>query len=104
MVLETGVVTAVAFPAENTGGVLRPSPHPLDGTYTPVHVEYGDTLTVELPSEVRGVGPHVLLSFDDDGDGTVEKTYSTRSGVGDPLLVTGLGTSTSPSPCPPATA
>ena len=94
VVLETGVVTAVAFPAENTGGVLTPSPHPLDGTYTPVLVEYGDTLTVEYPAEILGAGPQVSLYLDNDDDGIVEKTYSTRTGVGDPLPVTGLGTDT----------
>ena len=94
VVLETGAVSVVAFPAENVGGVLAPSPDPLSGTYTPVPVEYGDTLTVELPSEILGVGPWVSLYIDNDDDGIVERTYSTRPGAADPLLVTGLGTDT----------
>ncbi len=93
--LDPPVVGVSAFPIENYGGVMDPMADPANGTYDPVAVEYGDTLTVELPAELVGSGTEVALVFDNDLDGgTPEKTYSSAAGAPDPLLVSGLGTDT----------
>ncbi len=92
--LDPPVVGVSAFPIENFGGVLDPMADPANATFAPVAVEYGDTLTVQLPAEVVGSGTEVSLGFDNDMDGTVEKRYSSAAGATDPLLVSGLGTGT----------
>jgi hypothetical protein len=92
--LDPPVVVVSAFPIENFGGVLDPMADPANATFAPVAVEYGDTLTVQLPAEVVGSGTEVSLGFDNDMDGTVEKRYSSAAGATDPLLVSGLGTGT----------
>ena len=90
--LEPGAVELVAVPVENFGGTMDPMADPT--AFTPVAAEYGDTLTVNLPAELDSTGAEVELVFDNDGDGTPEKTYSTATGATYPLTVSGVGTNT----------
>ncbi|MGY2078533.1 hypothetical protein [Modestobacter sp. SYSU DS0657] len=78
------------FPIENFAGVMDPMDDA--ATRAALQTEYGDALTITLPAQLTTTGAVVELVFDNDGDGTPEKTYTTDPAGADPLSVTGLGT------------
>ncbi len=90
--LAPSVVGVSGFPIENYGAVdLMGSTAP-----TPQAVQYGDTLTVQLPAELVNASAVVALDLDADGDGDGEVTYDSSVASTDPayLDVTGEGTDT----------
>ncbi|MGY1844336.1 hypothetical protein [Modestobacter sp. SYSU DS0875] len=74
------------FPVENFAGVMDPMDD--TATRTPVPAQYGDDLTITLPAELDPATAVVELIFDNDGDGTPEKTYTTDPAGTYPLSVT----------------
>jgi hypothetical protein len=85
-------IGVTGFPLENHGVLDLMGA----GTFTPVPVEYGDTLTVRLPAQLVGTGAEVVLDLDTDEGGAPEVSYTSGATLGDPdhLAVTGLGTDT----------
>ncbi|MEX5717450.1 LPXTG cell wall anchor domain-containing protein [Geodermatophilus maliterrae] len=90
--LEPGEVLLSAFPVENAGA-MDAMGEPTGAGPTEVAVQYGDTLTVQLPSYLDTTDVVVMLGRDDDGNGSDETTYSSEPGAPTPLGVTGEGTS-----------
>ncbi len=95
-----GAATDVVIPLAPTQVVLIPTPEggavPLDptadpfaGAPRPVVVQYGETLTVDLPDELDPTEAVVEIAFtnDADGDRVPDQTYSSASTT-DPLDVT----------------
>jgi len=81
------------IPIENVGGVMDPMAG--TATPTPVQAEYGDDLTITLPTAFDSADAVVELVFEDvDGDGTPDQTYSTELTGADELIVAGQGTQT----------
>ena len=67
--LEPTEVALSAVPVENFG-VMDPMADPNAGiTPTSVAVQYGGTITVDLPAELDDSAVEAQLTFDDDGDG-----------------------------------
>jgi hypothetical protein len=92
--LEPTEVALSAVPVENFG-VMDPMADPNAGiTPTSVAVQYGGTITVDLPAELDDSAVEAQLTFDDDGDGAPDVTYDSSVLATDPdyLLVAGQGT------------
>ncbi|MDT0276509.1 hypothetical protein [Blastococcus goldschmidtiae] len=87
--LDPAAVALGGNPVENFGGAVDPLDDLGTLTFVPAEAEYGDTLTVELPTEFDTTGATVDLELDDNGDEVADRTFSTSDAT---LTVTGAGT------------
>ncbi|MGX5657175.1 hypothetical protein ACWKWC_20545 [Geodermatophilus nigrescens] len=96
--LQPSEVVLSALPVENFGAMdpMTMADPSAGGVFTPVEVQYSGTLEVEVPADLDDTAAEVELSFDDDGDGSYDVTYSSALLPADPffLAVTGQGTGT----------
>ncbi|MGY1729034.1 hypothetical protein ACI79J_18900 [Geodermatophilus sp. SYSU D01062] len=82
--LEPTEVALSAVPVDGSGGAMDPSTGWDGASGAPVDVQYGGTITVDLPDGLDGSDAGAELVFDDNGDGTPEATYSSRFAAGNP--------------------
>ena len=97
--LEPGVVDLSTFPVENFGPMDPMADPNAAPTFTLVDVQYGGSLTVNLPVELDSAAVEVTIGFDDNADGIpddVTYTNTPTSAPGDPgyIAVTGRGSGT----------
>ncbi|GAB3346030.1 hypothetical protein [Modestobacter lapidis] len=93
--LEPGEVVLTAFPAENLGDMNPMADPNAVPTLTPVGVQYGGAITVDLPAQLDDSTVEAELAFDDDADPlTPDVTYSSAVASSDPfyLAISGAGT------------
>ncbi|WP_324277217.1 hypothetical protein [Blastococcus brunescens] len=92
--LAPGEVALEAFPVENFGAMDPMADPNTAPVLTSVGVQYGGTITVNLPAELDDSAVVAELDFDDDGDGTADVTYSSALAPADPLYlaIAGAGT------------
>ncbi|MGY1702926.1 hypothetical protein [Geodermatophilus sp. SYSU D00766] len=86
----TEVVLVPVAPENGDVAVLDPVADPAASAFEPVLVQFGETLTVDLPDELDPTNALVELAFDADDDGSPDRTYVTGS-VTDPLVVNPVG-------------
>jgi len=90
--LEPGEVVLSALPIGTMDPMADPNTAPV---LTPVDVQYGGTITVDLPDELDDSAVEAELAFDDDaGSQTPDVTFSSALANTDPLhlAITGAGT------------
>ena len=94
--LEPGEVILSAYPVENYGPLDPMADSNAAPTFQFVDVQYGGTLTVDVPTDLDDAAVEVEIGFDDDSDGTPDVVYSSALPGADPLhlAVTGQGTGT----------
>ena len=93
--LEPGDVLLSAFAVENFGAMDPMADPNAVPAATPVGVQYGGTITVELPAELDDTAVEAELAFDDDADpATPDVVYSSTLVPADPryLAIAGAGT------------
>jgi hypothetical protein len=94
--LEPTEVALSAVPVENFG-VMDPMADPNAGiTPTSVAVQYGGTITVDLPAQLDDSAVEAQLVFADDGDTLPDPVYSSSLAPADPnhLTISGEGSGT----------
>ncbi|RBY75760.1 hypothetical protein DQ238_19250 [Geodermatophilus sp. TF02-6] len=91
--LEPTAVVLSAVPVDSLGS-MDPMADPTSTVYEPTPVQYGGTITVDIPAELDDSAVGAELVFDDNGDGIPEATYSSSFTPANPnfLVVAGQGT------------
>jgi hypothetical protein len=92
--LEPGEVIISAFPVESLAAMDPMADPNAEPVLAPVGVQYGGTITVDLPAELDDSAVQAELVFDDNGDEIPEATYSSSFASGNPnrLTISGAGT------------